>query len=205
MKTKKNKPLLSIPVFDDHLLSGGLVYLNWMQLSEAKKPKITLSIKDCFEHFQLSINKLKNCKTFYEKLDLLQKDISIEYGQNNGRIVINLFKKIISQTTEIIIEFLKENSLPIKMNYPFDIIEEEIGIKTIHINENWVWDLIIEESIETLINLNPLELFHYKDSFIYSAQINTPEFNQDYEEDEPHYIVLSDEKKDYWEIKKNDL
>jgi hypothetical protein len=202
MKTKKIKPLLSIPVIDENLRSGGLIYLNWMIISETKKPTTLLCIKDCLKHFQLSTDELKNRRTFYKKLDLLQKDISNEYGQDYGRIVINLFKKIISITTENIIEFLMENSLPKKINYPFDIIEEEIGLKTIYINENWVWDLIIEESLVILINLNPVELFPYKDSFIYSTQINTPEFNQDSEDDEPHYIVLTDDRKDFWEIKK---
>ena len=199
MKKKKNTPIITIPYLEDTYLYGNSFVINWMLFTEKKtNSEINLNLDFCKSIFDSAIDELNNPKTFFRKIDWIYNELITHYGVENSRMLINLFKKIVSDVTDLTSENFNENPLSDKIKYPFKITEEKVGVKCISIYQTWAWELIIEESLFAFKNLESLDLIPFKDSYIYFTSIYYPEDDNCDEDDEPSFIVMTDELKDYW-------
>jgi hypothetical protein len=128
---------------------------------------------------------LKKPNLFRKKTNDLQEELLQYYTSDESRMIVNLFKKIVSERSSSI--FQTEN--------------QRNGIKNILVNNLKYWKYIIEDSIYDIICVEFIECFQYQNSLTYVAHFIIPEYDDDFNKIDSFTdeMIMTDQIKDYWD------
>jgi len=180
------KAPFKIPHLNEMEIKGIGFYFDYLVRNSLKGREIKkFKVCEAIDLFEDAMPDLKNRNLFRKKTNDLQEELLQYYTSDESRMIVNLFKKIVSEKSSSI--FQTEN--------------QRNGIKNILVNNLKYWQYIIEDSIYDIICVEFIECLQYQNSLTYVAHFIIPEFDDDFNEIDSFTdeMIMTDQIKDYWD------
>lgn len=142
------------------------------------------NLDNAIQLFDGAFSNLSIPGNFFNRINELEKELNEFYTENECRMIINIFKRIISETSSL----------------HFDSVNIGYGIDQILITNSVYWEYIIDDSIYDLSCIEYVDYFKYHDSLTYVAEFNFAEYDENMNEIDSykHTEILTDQIHDYW-------
>ena len=142
------------------------------------------NLDNAIQLFDGAFSDLSIPSDFFNRINELEKELNEFYTENECRMIINIFKRIISETSSL----------------HFDSVNIGYGIDQILITNSDYWGYIIDDSIYDLSCIDYVDYFKYNDSLTYVAEFNFAEYDENMNEIDSykHTEILTDQIHDYW-------
>ena len=182
METNFKKPLLN-----ELILVGTGYYNDYLdRYKKGKEISARINLDCALDLFDNAIPGLIDPNTYIVRINELQIELCEYYTPVESRMIVNLFKKIMSFRTSCIEE------------------GEEIGLELDYVSINNIdqWDYLVGESIYDLCCVQFIDYFNYKGYFTYVTELHIIEYDDDMNEtDSFTYLeVMTDQIQDYWDF-----
>jgi hypothetical protein len=176
-----------IPLLNEPLLVGIGYYNDYLNgYKKGNKISARINLDYALDLFDNAVPSLIDPNTFMVRINEIQIELCEFYTTIESRMIVNLFKKIISSRLS---SFL---GVDIGSN----------GVEILSYDNLIYWEYIIDDSIYDLYCVEYIDYFNYKGVFTYVTELHIIEYDDDMNEtDSFTYLeVMTDQIQDYWDV-----
>ncbi len=176
-----------IPLLNEPLLVGIGYYKDYLNgYKKGKKISARINLDYALDLFDNAVPGLIDPNTYMVRINEIQIELCENYTTIESRMIVNLFKKIMSSKISSFLEVDKSSH----------------GVKILSFDNIKYWEYIIDDSIYDLYSVQYIDYFHYKGCFTYVTELNIIEYDDDMNETDSfsYQEVMTDQIKDYWDF-----
>jgi hypothetical protein len=145
-----------------------------------------INIDDAVDLFEIARPGMLDPNRYINVINELQVNLMEYYTEDESRMIVNLFKKIMSE----------------KAAHHLEANKCAFSLEVLSINDLNFWDYLIDQSLYDINSVQHIDYFYYKDYLTYVAEINIIEYDTDMNVTDSFtfHEVLTDQIKDYWDF-----
>jgi hypothetical protein len=176
-----------IPLLNEPLLVGIGYYKDYLNgYKKGKKISARINLDYALELFDNALPGLIDPNTYLVRINQIQIELCEYYTTIESRMIVNLFKNIISFRISSFLEINKSSN----------------GVEILSYDNLEYWEFIIDDSIYDLYCVQYIDYFNYKGCFTYVTELNIIEYDDDMNETDSftYQEVMTDQIQDYWDF-----
>lgn len=156
------------------------------EYKKGKKISARINIDDAVDLFEIARPGMLDPNRFINVINELQISLKEYYTEDESRMIVNLFKKIMSE----------------KAAHHLEANKCAFSLEVLSINDLNFWDYLIDQSLYDINSVQHIDYFYYEDYLTYVAEINIIEYDTDMNVTDSFtfHEVLTDQIKDYWDF-----
>ena len=176
-----------IPLLNEVAIVGKGYYTDYHNgYKKGKKISARINLDYALDLFDNAIPGLIDPNTYMVRINEIQIELCEYYTTIESRMIVNLFKKIMSSRISFFLKVDKSSN----------------GVEILSYDNLKYWEYIIDDSIYDLYCVQYIDYFNYKESFTYVTELHIIEYDDDMNEtDSFTYLeVMTDQIQDYWDF-----
>ena len=176
-----------IPLLNEVAIVGKGYYTDYHKgYRKGKKISARINLDYALDLFDNAIPGLIDPNTYMVRINEIQIELCEYYTTIESRMIVNLFKKIMSSRISFFLKVDKSSN----------------GVEILSYDNLKYWEYIIDDSIYDLYCVQYIDYFNYKESFTYVTELHIIEYDDDMNEtDSFTYLeVMTDQIQDYWDF-----
>ena len=156
------------------------------EYKKGKKISARINIDDAVDLFEIARPGMLDPNRYINVINELQINLKEYYTEDESRLIVNLFKKIMSE----------------KAAHHLEANKCAFSLEVLSINDLNFWDCLIDQSLYDINSVQHIDYFYYEDYLTYVAEINIIEYDTDMNVTDSFTFqeVLTDQIKDYWDF-----
>lgn len=156
------------------------------EYKKGKKISARINIDDAVDLFEIARPGMLDPNRYINVINELQINLKEYYTEDESRMIVNLFKKIMSE----------------KAAHHLEANKCAFSLEVLSINDLNFWDCLIDQSLYDINSVQHIDYFYYEDYLTYVAEINIIEYDTDMNITDSFTFqeVLTDQIKDYWDF-----
>jgi hypothetical protein len=156
------------------------------EYKKGEKISARINIDDAVDLFEIARPGMLDPNRYINVINELQVNLMEYYTEDESRMIVNLFKKIMSE----------------KAAHHLEANKCAFSLEVLSINDLNFWDYLIDQSLYDINSVQHIDYFYYKDYLTYVAEINIIEYDTDMNVTDSFtfHEVLTDQIKDYWDF-----
>jgi hypothetical protein len=156
------------------------------EYKKGKKISARINIDDAVDLFEIARPGMLDPNRYINVINELQINLKEYYTEDESRMIVNLFKKIMSE----------------KAAHHLEANKCAFSLEVLSINDLNFWDYLIDQSLYDINSVQHIDYFYYEDYLTYVAEINIIEYDTDMNVTDSFTFqeVLTDQIKDYWDF-----
>lgn len=176
-----------IPLLNEVAIVGKGYYTDYHNgYKKGKKISARINLDYALDLFDNAIPGLIDPNTYMVRINEIQIELCEYYTTIESRMIVNLFKKIMSSRISFFLKVDKSSN----------------GVEILSYDNLKYWEYIIDDCIYDLYCVQYIDYFNYKESFTYVTELLIIEYDDDMNEtDSFTYLeVMTDQIQDYWDF-----
>ena len=176
-----------IPLLNEPLLVGIGYYKDYLNgYKKGKKISARINMDYALDLFDNAVPGLIDPNTYIVRINEIQIELCEYYTTIESRMIVNLFKKIMSSRISFFLEVDKSSN----------------GVEILSYDNLKYWEYIIDDSIYDLYCVHYIDYYNYKGCFTYVTELNIIEYDDDMNETDSftYQEVMTDQIQDYWDF-----